>query len=46
MEYCGKCKYHKPVSEDTFICDNEDNEGYALETAYDDCCDEFEERKD
>lgn len=46
MECCGNCKYHKPISEDTFVCDNEESEGYALETLYNDYCDCCEERED
>jgi len=34
------------MSKDTFICGNEDSEGYGLETQYDDCCEEFEEREE
>lgn len=45
MECCGNCKYHKAVEKDTFVCQNEGSEGYALETAYDDCCEEFEEKR-
>lgn len=44
-ECCGKCKYHKPQGKDVFVCDNEDSDGYGLETNYDDCCEEFEERE-
>ena len=29
-----------------FMCDNENSEGYGLSTAYDDCCEEFEEREE
>lgn len=43
---CGNCKHHKPMSKDEFVCDNESSEGYGLSTAYDDCCEEFEERGD
>ncbi len=46
MECCGNCKYHRPMAQDTFMCDNEDSEGYGLETQYDDFCEEFEERKE
>lgn len=45
MECCGNCKYHRPMAKDTFMCDNEDSEGYGLETHYDDFCEEFEERE-
>jgi len=33
-------------TQDTFMYDNEDREGYGLETQYDDCCEEFEEREE
>ncbi len=46
MECCGNCKYHRPMAQDTFMCDNEDGEGYGLETQYDDYCEEFEEKED
>ncbi len=45
MECCGKCKYYKKLGEDTFICQNDKSDGYALETMHDDCCEEFEERE-
>ncbi len=44
MECCGNCKYHVTMAQDTFMCDNEESEGYGLETVWDDCCEEFEER--
>ena len=44
---CGKCIYHKYVTPDEFVCDNENSEGYGLSTAYDDCCEDgFEEREE
>ena len=46
MQCCGNCKYHKSVSKDIFICKNEYSEGYALETAYDDYCEDYEEKED
>lgn len=42
---CGQCKHHKSMAQDEFMCDKENSEGYGLSTAYDDCCDEFEERE-
>ncbi len=39
-------KVSKTTQDDTFMCDNEDSEGYGLETQYDDFCDEFEEMED
>lgn len=45
MECCGNCKYHRPMAQDAFMCDNEDSEGYGLETVYDDYCDCYEERE-
>lgn len=44
-ESCGNCKHHKPMAQDTFVCDNEESEGYGLETSYDDYCGEFEEKE-
>lgn len=46
MEYCGICKFHIPMCEDSFMCDNEDSEGYGLETEWDDYCSEFTEREE
>lgn len=47
MNECyGNCKYHKPMAKDTFVCDNEESEGYGLETSYDDYCGEFEEKEE
>lgn len=34
---CGTCAYHNPIA-DEWCCDNEDSEGYWLNTAYDDYC--------
>ncbi len=45
MECCKKCKYYVPMA-DTFACDCEESEGYALETAPDDYCEEFEGKED
>lgn len=44
-ELCGNCKYHLPMAQDTFVCDNEESEGYGLETSFDDYCEFFEERE-
>ena len=46
MQCCGQCRHHKPMAQDEFMCDNENSEGYGLSTAYDDCCEEFEEREE
>lgn len=43
---CGTCTHHIPVDAEEFCCDNEASEGYGLSTAYDDCCDEYEEREE
>ena len=43
---CGTCKYHKIYSAsfyEVWICDNEDSDYYAMESEYDDACDEWEE---
>lgn len=40
---CGNCEHHKPI-ENEFVCDNENSEGYGLETSFDDYCNEYEER--
>lgn len=42
--YCGTCCHHKPFA-DEWGCDNEESEAYGLETAYDDYCEEYEERE-
>ena len=34
------------MAKDTFVCDNEESEGYGLETSYDDYCGEFEEKEE
>ena len=46
IQCCGQCLYHKLMAQDEFMCDNENSEGYGLSTAYDDCCEEFEEREE
>ena len=43
---CGNCAYHIPMPLDEFMCDNENSEGHGLSTAYDDCCEEFEESEE
>lgn len=44
MKGCYKCKHYIPI-ENTFGCDCEESEGYGLETAPDDWCEEFEEKE-
>lgn len=48
-ECCGTCSYHKPAWETGklagYSCTNEDSDGYGLSTAYDDRCEEWEERE-
>lgn len=43
---CGTCQHHIPMPMDEWCCNNEDSEGYGLNTAYDDCCEEYEGRED
>lgn len=43
---CGRYRHHKYMAQDEFMCDNESSEGYGLSTVYDDCCEEFEERRE
>lgn len=46
MACCGLCKYNEySVEYDWFVCDNEDSDCYGLETTYEDCCEEFEEKE-
>ena len=42
---CGTCRFHKPFA-DEWGCDNEESEAYGLETAYDDFCEEYDEKED
>lgn len=42
---CGTCRHHKPFA-DEWGCDNEESEAYGLETAYDDYCEEYEEKEE
>lgn len=47
MECCGKCEYHvkgEIPGEGDFVCNNAESEAYGLETAWDDVCEEFENR--
>lgn len=48
-EICGNCKYNKRTYDGhcnaEFCCDNEESDYYAVPTAYDDTCDDWEERK-
>lgn len=42
---CGRCIWHRKGPDDEWYCNNEDSENYALETGYEDTCDDgFEER--
>ena len=41
---CRNCEFHVPIGKDTYVCNNEESEGYGLETAYDDVCENFKER--
>ena len=50
-EVCGTCKYNnrdfsKPQNSgySDFCCGNEDSECYGVPTAYDDTCDDYEEK--
>ena len=52
MKQCGTCKYNTPEYEGgtrevkDFYCDNEESECYGLPTAYDDSCEDWEEKED
>lgn len=41
---CGHCVWHRKHPNGDWYCNNENSENYILETAYDDGCDDFEER--
>lgn len=44
---CGECQYHRPPEipgQDGWWCNNGQSENYAMETDYEDTCDEWEER--
>ena len=43
-EVCGNCKYNKWFS-DGFYCDNEDSLEYGSPTAFDDRCEDYEEKE-
>lgn len=46
---CANCKYNiceRNSRNDTqFYCDNEDGEYFGVPTAYDDSCDDYEEKE-
>lgn len=46
---CGTCRFNKPSWETGhlcgFHCTNEDSEAYGLDTAYDDSCEEWEDKR-
>ena len=50
-ECCGNCKYNAVYidatgyGKSTFFCDNEESSEYGSPTAYDDSCDDFEEKE-
>jgi len=43
---CGACKYNRydPV-EQAYYCDNQESDNYGVFTAYDDNCEDFEEKE-
>ena len=44
-EVCGTCKYNKYNSyEQSYYCGNEDSDYYGIDTAYDDECEEWEDK--
>ena len=52
IKLCGECNWNQAVREWyggrwhwRFFCDNEDSDNYGSPTAYDDGCDDWEERK-
>lgn len=49
---CNTCKYNTPEYEGEtrkpkdFYCGNAESENYGLPTAYDDSCEEYEQKED
>lgn len=41
---CGTCKYHEPVLEGDWLCNNEASEYHWDFTGYSDSCEEWEVR--
>ena len=41
---CGTCAFNKPEYCDVFVCDNEESDYYGLETEYNECCPDYEEK--
>ncbi|MGF7002429.1 hypothetical protein M2149_000805 [Lachnospiraceae bacterium PFB1-21] len=45
MIKCGECEYNRyNVIEEMFYCGNEDSENFGIDTAYDDECEDGEEK--
>lgn len=42
---CGNCHYHRKYNNE-WECMNSDSEGCGCPTAYEDCCEEWEERSE
>lgn len=43
MKYCSNCKHNSYDRErKEYFCNNKKSESYGLETAYDDCCEDYE----
>lgn len=43
-ECCGTCRFHKNCEGEWTCCNERSDDGYGLETAYDEVCDEWETR--
>lgn len=44
-EVCGTCKWNVYNTDDGYCCGNDESEAYGIPTAYDDTCDDWEEKE-
>lgn len=46
-ECCGTCKHNLYDAQDgEYCCCNRDSDSYGCQTAYDDCCMDYEEKEE
>lgn len=45
MKCCGECKYNKyDRTDQDYYCGNDHSDNYGCNTAYSDCCEDYEEK--
>lgn len=46
FECCGNCKYNSCSGRDKFYCGNKESDNYGTPTAYDDVCEDYEDKEE